>query len=91
MLWSNYFIPTQKENPADAKIPSHKLMVRSGMIKQESAGIYSWLPLGIKVLKNIENIIRQEQERAGAIEILMPTLQSSDLWSGSGRYDGYGE
>ena len=91
MLWSNYFIPTQKENPADAKIPSHKLMVRSGMIKQESAGIYSWLPLGIKVLKNIENIIRQEQERAGAIEILMPTLQSSDLWSESGRYDGYGE
>ena len=91
MLWSNYFIPTQKENPADAKIPSHQLMVRSGMIKQESAGIYSWLPLGIKALKNIENIIRQEQERAGAVEILMPTLQSSDLWSESGRYDGYGE
>ena len=66
-------------------------MVRSGMIKQESAGIYSWLPLGIKALKNIENIIRQEQERAGAVEILMPTLQSSDLWSESGRYDGYGE
>lgn len=91
MYWSNYFIPTQKENPADAKIPSHQLMVRSGMIKQESAGIYSWLPLGIKALKNIENIIRQEQERAGAVEILMPTLQSSDLWSESGRYDGYGE
>ena len=91
MLWSNYFIPTQKENPADAKIPSHQLMIRSGMIKQESAGIYSWLPLGLKVLKNIENIIREEQVRAGAIEILMPTLQSSDLWNESGRYDGYGE
>ena len=91
MLWSNYFIPTQKENPSDAKIPSHQLMVRSGMIKQESAGIYSWLPLGLKVLKNIENIIREEQVRAGAIEILMPTLQSSDLWNESGRYDGYGE
>ena len=91
MLWSNYFIPTQKENPSDAKIPSHQLMIRSGMIKQESAGIYSWLPLGLKVLKNIENIIREEQVRAGAIEILMPTLQSSDLWNESGRYDGYGE
>ena len=91
MLWSNYFIPTQKENPSDAKIPSHQLMIRSGMIKQESAGIYSWLPLGIKVLKNIEKIIREEQVRAGAIEILMPTLQSSDLWNESGRYDGYGD
>ena len=91
MLWSNYFIPTQKENPSDAKIPSHQLMIRSGMIKQESAGIYSWLPLGLKVLKNIENIIREEQVRAGAIEILMPTLQSADLWNESGRYDGYGE
>ncbi|MDA8852737.1 proline--tRNA ligase, partial [Hyphomicrobiales bacterium] len=91
MLWSNYFIPTQKENPSDAKIPSHQLMIRSGMIKQESAGIYSWLPLGLKVLKNIENIIREEQVRAGAIEILMPTLQSCDLWNESGRYDGYGE
>ena len=91
MLWSNYFIPTQKENPSDAKIPSHQLMIRSGMIKQESAGIYSWLPLGIKVLKNIEKIIREEQVRAGAIEILMPTLQSSDLWNESGRFDGYGE
>jgi len=91
MLWSNYFIPTQKENPSDAKIPSHQLMIRSGMIKQESAGIYSWLPLGLKVLRNIENIIREEQVRAGAIEILMPTLQSSDLWNESGRYDGYGE
>ena len=91
MLWSNYFIPTQKEKPIDAKIPSHQLMIRSGMIKQESAGIYSWLPIGLKVLKKIETIVRDEQERAGAIEILMPTLQSSELWSESGRYDSYGD
>ena len=91
MLWSNYLIPTQKEKPIDAKIPSHQLMIRSGMIKQESAGIYSWLPIGLKVLKKIEKIVREEQERAGAIEILMPTLQSSELWSESGRYDSYGD
>ena len=64
MLWSNYFIPTQKEKPIDAKIPSHQLMIRSGMIKQESAGIYSWLPIGLKVLKKIEKIVREEQEKA---------------------------
>ena len=91
MLWSNYFIPTQKEKPIDAKIPSHQLMIRSGMIKQESAGIYSWLPIGLKVLKKIEKIVREEQEKAGAIEILMPTLQSSELWGESGRYDSYGD
>ena len=91
MLWANYFIPTQKEKPIDAKIPSHQLMIRSGMIKQESAGIYSWLPIGLKVLKKIEKIVREEQEKAGAIEILMPTLQSSELWSESGRYDSYGD
>ena len=91
MLWSNYFIPTQKEKPIDAKIPSHQLMIRSGMIKQESAGIYSWLPIGLKVLKKIEKIVREEQQKAGAIEILMPTLQSSELWSESGRYDSYGD
>ena len=91
MLWSNYFIPTQKEKPIDAKIPSHQLMIRSGMIKQESAGIYSWLPIGLKVLKKIEKIVREEQEKAGAIEILMPTLQSSELWSESGRFDSYGD
>ena len=91
MLWSNYFIPTQKEKPIDAKIPSHQLMIRSGMIKQESAGIYSWLPIGLKVLKKIEKIVREEQEKAGAIEILMPTLQSSELWTESGRYDSYGD
>ena len=91
MLWSNYFIPTQKEKPIDAKIPSHQLMIRSGMIKQESAGIYSWLPIGLKVLKKIEKIVRDEQEKAGAIEILMPTLQSSELWGESGRYYSYGD
>ena len=91
MFWSKYFIPTSKEIPSGAKIPSHQLMLRAGMIKQESAGIYSWLPLGLKVLKKIENIVREEQELAGAVEILMPTLQSADLWIESGRYDGYGE
>ncbi len=91
MYWSKSFIPTSKENPSGAKIPSHQLLIRAGMIKQESAGIYSWLPLGFKVLKKIESIIREEQEAAGAIEILMPTLQSSDLWIESGRYEGYGE
>ena len=91
MYWSKYFIPTSKEVPSGAKIPSHQLMIRSGMIKQESAGIYSWLPLGLRVLKKIEKIVKEEQELAGAIEILMPTLQSSDLWIESGRYEGYGE
>jgi len=91
MYWSKSFIPTSKENPSGAKIPSHQLLIRAGMIKQESAGIYSWLPLGFKVLKKIESIVREEQEAAGAIEILMPTLQSSDLWIESGRYEGYGE
>ena len=91
MYWSKSFIPTSKENPSGAKIPSHQLLIRAGMIKQESAGIYSWLPLGFKVLKNIESIVREEQEAAGAVEILMPTLQSSDLWIESGRYEGYGE
>ena len=91
MYWSKYFIPTSKEVPSGAKIPSHQLMIRSGMIKQESAGIYSWLPLGLRVLKKIKKIVKEEQELAGAIEILMPTLQSSDLWIESGRYEGCGE
>tara|TARA_B100001123_G_scaffold450626_1_gene622531 strand:- start:1049 stop:2341 length:1293 start_codon:yes stop_codon:yes gene_type:complete len=91
MRYSKYFIPTLKDSPADAEIISHKLMIKSGMIKQSSAGIYSWLPLGYKVLKNIEKIVRQEQEKAGAIEILMPTIQSSDLWISSGRYEEYGK
>jgi len=91
MYWTEFFIPTNKEIPADAKIPSHQLMIRSGMIKQESSGIYSWLPLGFKVLKKIEKIVREEQEKAGAIEMLMPTLQAVELWKESGRYDGYGK
>ena len=91
MKYSNFFIPTLKDVPSDAEIISHKLMIRSGMIKQSSAGIYSWLPLGLLVLKKIENIVREEQNRAGAIELLMPTIQSSDLWIKSGRYDDYGK
>ena len=91
MYWSKSFIPTSKESPSGAKIPSHQLLIRAGMIKQEGAGIYSWLPLGFKVLKKIEEIVREEQQEAGAIEVLMPTLQSSELWVESGRYDGYGE
>jgi len=84
-------MPVLKENPAEAEIASHRLMLRAGMIKQSSAGIYSWLPLGFKVLKNIENIVHREQQRAGHIPMLMPTLQSADLWRESGRYDDYGE
>jgi len=91
MYWSKSFIPTSKESPSGAKIPSHQLLIRAGMIKQEGAGIYSWLPLGFKVLKKIEEIVREEQQEAGAIEVLMPTLQSSELWVESGRYDGYGD
>ena len=91
MKYSKYFIPTQKDTPSEAEIISHKLMIRSGMIKQSSAGIYSWLPLGLKVLKKIENIVREEQNIAGAIELLMPTVQSADLWIQSGRYEDYGK
>ena len=91
MKFSEYFSPTLKDEPADAEIVSHKLMIRSGMIKQASAGIYTWLPLGLRVLKNIENIVREEQNKAGAIEMLMPTIQSADLWIKSGRYEDYGK
>ena len=91
MKISNYFTPTLKDNPTDAEIISHKLMIRSGMVKQASAGIYTWLPLGLKVLKKIEEIVREEQNKAGSIEILMPTIQSSDLWIKSGRYEDYGK
>ena len=91
MKFSEYFSPTLKDEPADAEIISHKLMIRSGMIKQASAGIYTWLPLGLRVLKNIENIVREEQNKAGAIEMLMPTIQSADLWIKSGRYEDYGK
>ena len=91
MKYSNFFLPTLKDAPSDAEIISHKLMIRAGMIKQSSAGIYSWLPLGLLVLKKIEQIVREEQNNAGAIELLMPTIQSSDLWIKSGRYDDYGK
>ena len=91
MRLTRYFLPVLKENPAEAQIVSHRLMLRAGMIKQAQAGIYSWLPLGFKVLRKIENIVHEEQVRAGHIPMLMPTLQSADLWRESGRYDDYGE
>ncbi len=91
MRLSSYFLPTLKETPAEAQITSHILMLRAGMVRQGAAGIYSWLPLGLRVLKKIENIVREEQNRAGAQEILMPTIQSSDLWQESGRYEDYGK
>ena len=91
MKLSNYFLPILKETPSEAKIKSHQLMLRSGMIRQSASGIYSWLPLGFKVLKNIENVVREEQNNAGAIELLMPTIQSSEIWKESGRYDDYGK
>ena len=91
MKYSEFFIPTVKDVPSDAEIISHQLMIKAGMIKQSSAGIYSWLPLGFKVLKNIEQIVREEQDKAGANEMLMPTIQSADLWVKSGRYDDYGK
>ena len=90
MRLSRYFLPLLKETPSDATIASHQLMLRAGMIRQNSAGIYTWLPLGHKVLKKIEQIVREEQDRAGAIEMLMPTIQSAELWKRSGRYDAYG-
>ncbi|WP_390910631.1 proline--tRNA ligase [Pseudosulfitobacter sp. SM2401] len=91
MRLSRYFLPVLKENPSEAQIVSHRLMLRAGMIKQSSAGIYSWLPLGFKVLRKIENIVHEEQQRAGHMPMLMPTIQSADLWRESGRYDDYGE
>ena len=91
MKFSSFFSPTLKNIPAEAEIISHQLMIRAGMIKQASAGIYSWLPLGLKVLKKIEHIVRDEQNKAGAIEVLMPTIQSADLWIKSGRYEVYGK
>ncbi len=91
MRLSRYFLPVLKETPAEAQIVSHRLMLRAGMIKQSSAGIYSWLPLGFKVLRKIENIVHEEQIRAGHIPMQMPTVQSADLWRESGRYDAYGD
>jgi prolyl-tRNA synthetase len=91
MRLSAYFLPTLKETPSEAQVVSHRLMLRAGMIKQTSAGIYTWLPLGLKVLRNIEKIVREEQNRAGAVEVLMPTVQPADLWRESGRYEDYGK
>jgi prolyl-tRNA synthetase len=91
MRLSRYFLPILRETPKEAEIVSHRLMLRAGMIRQQSAGIYSWLPLGFRVLQKVEQIVREEQDRAGAIEVLMPTIQSADLWRESGRYDAYGK
>ena len=91
MRLSRYFLPILRENPKEAEIVSHRLMLRAGMIRQESAGIYAWLPLGLRVLNKINAIVREEQNRAGAIELLMPTMQSADLWRESGRYEAYGD
>ena len=91
MRLSQYFLPLIRENPSEAQIVSHRLMLRAGMVRQSSAGIYSWLPLGYRVLQKVEQIVREEQNRAGAQEVLMPTIQPADLWRESGRYDDYGE
>jgi prolyl-tRNA synthetase len=90
MRLSRYFLPVLKQTPAEAQIASHRLMLRAGMLRQEAAGIYAWLPLGYRVLKKVEQIVREEMDRAGAVELLMPTLQLADLWRESGRYDDYG-
>jgi prolyl-tRNA synthetase len=90
MRLSRFFLPVSRETPKEAEIVSHQLMLRSGMVRQASAGIYSWLPLGFRVLEKIEGIVREEQDRSGAIEMLMPTVQSADLWQQSKRYDAYG-
>jgi prolyl-tRNA synthetase len=90
MRLSQFYLPTLKETPGEAQIASHRFMLRSGMIRQEAAGIYAWLPLGLRVLRKIEAIVKQEQERAGAVEVLMPTIQPANLWEESGRFDAYG-
>ena len=91
MRLSRYFLPILRETPKEAEIVSHRLMLRAGMIRQESSGIYAWLPLGLRVLAKVNAIIREEQNRSGAIELMMPTIQSADLWRESGRYDDYGK
>ena len=91
MRLTQFFMPVLKENPSEAQIVSHRLMLRSGMIRQAAAGIYSWLPLGYRVLRKIEQIVREEQNASGAQEMLMPTIQSADLWRESGRYEDYGK
>src|SRR5712671_867520 len=91
MRLSAYFLPLLRENPSEAQIVSHRLMLRAGMVRQSSAGIYSWLPLGLRVLKKVEQIVREEQDAAGALEMLMPTIQPAELWQESGRYEDYGK
>src|SRR3974390_1076603 len=91
MRLSRFFLPILRETPKEAEIASHRPMLRAGMIRQEAAGIYGGLPLGFRVLEKVEQIGREEQDRAGAIELLMPTLQIADLWRESGRYDAYGK
>jgi len=91
MRLSRYFLPVLRETPKEAEIVSHQLMLRAGLVRQSAAGIYSWLPLGLRVLNKIANIVRDEQNRAGAVELLMPTIQSADLWRESGRYEAYGK
>src|ERR1700674_4283935 len=91
MRLSRYFLPISRETPKEAEIVSHRLMLRAGLIRQEAAGIYAFLPLGLRVLQKVCRIVREEQDRAGAIEMLMPTIQSADLWRESGRYDDYGK
>src|SRR4051812_22704082 len=90
MLLSKFFLPLLKDKPAEARVISHALMLKSGMIRQHASGIYNWLPLGLKVLKNIENIVRFNMDASGFIEMLMPCVQNSDLWIESGRFDTYG-
>lgn len=91
MRRSEFFLPTSKDTPAEAEIASHRLMLRAGLVRQSSAGIYTWLPMGLRVLRKIEAIVRAEQDASGALELLMPTIQSADLWRKSGRYDDYGK
>ena len=90
MRLSHALLPTLKETPAEAQIASHRLMLRAGLVRQTASGIYAWLPAGLRALRNIERIVREEQNAAGAQEMLMPTLQTADLWRESGRYDAYG-
>src|ERR1700749_3459086 len=91
MRLSQYFLPLLRENPTEAQIVSHRLMLRAGMVRQSAAGIYSWLPLGLRVLEKVADIVREEQNKAGAQEILMPTIQPAEVWKESGRYDDYGK
>src|SRR5215831_5375693 len=91
MRLSRYFLPILRETPKEAEIVSHRFMLRAGMVRQEASGIYAFLPLGLRVLNKVCNIVREEQDRSGAIELLMPTIQSADLWRESGRYDDYGK